>query len=76
MKCSNCGQEMIDVKEYCVRCGAKVKNNIRSLSFKSLMIIFLLVIFISVVACYLIINYNTDKEIEPFLNNTNQKTGN
>lgn len=40
MKCSNCGQEMIDVKDYCVRCGAKVKNNTRSLSFKSLMIIF------------------------------------
>ena len=25
MKCPYCGQEMIDIKDYCVNCGKKLK---------------------------------------------------
>ena len=69
MKCKNCGQEMIDIKDYCVNCGAKLKKDDKKISFGGLIGIFSLVIVITVILCYLIINYNTDKEIEPYLNN-------
>ena len=26
MKCKNCGGEMLDIKDYCVNCGAKLKQ--------------------------------------------------
>ena len=26
MNCPKCGQEMIDVKDYCVNCGAKLRE--------------------------------------------------
>lgn len=67
MKCPNCGQEMIDIKDYCVNCGKKLKKDKRGLSFLGLVAIFLGIIIITILLCYLIANLNTDKEIEPYL---------
>ena len=67
MKCPNCGQEMIDIKDYCVNCGKKLKKDKRGLSFLGLVAIFLGIIIVTIIGCYLIINLNTDKEIEPYL---------
>ena len=69
MKCKNCGQEMLDIKDYCVNCGAKLKSDKRGITFGGLIGMFSLIIIITIIGCYLIINYNTDKEIEPYLNN-------
>ena len=67
MKCKNCGQEMIDIKDYCVNCGARLRNDKKGITFGGLMGIFSLVIIVTLIGCYLIMNYNTDKEIEPYL---------
>ena len=69
MKCKNCGQEMLDIKDYCSKCGVKLKRDKRGLTVGGLIGIFSLVIIITIIGCYLIINYNTDKEIEPYLKN-------
>ena len=75
MKCKNCGQEMLDIKDYCVNCGAKLKSDKRNISFGGLMGIFSLIIVITVIGCYLIINYNTDEEIKPYLNENIKENG-
>lgn len=67
MKCKNCGQEMLDIKDYCVNCGARLKSDKKGITFGGLMGIFSLVIIVTLIGCYLIMNYNTDKEIEPYL---------
>lgn len=67
MKCKNCGQEMLDIKDYCVNCGARLRNDKKGITFGGLMGIFSLVIIVTLIGCYLIMNYNTDKEIEPYL---------
>ena len=67
MKCPNCGQEMIDIKDYCVNCGKKLKSDKNNISLTSLIGIFLGIIIVTIIGCYLIINLNTDKEIEPYL---------
>ena len=67
MKCPNCGQEMIDIKDYCVNCGKKLKIDKNNISLTSLIGIFLGIIIVTIIGCYLIINLNTDKEIEPYL---------
>ena len=36
MKCKNCGQEMLDIKDYCVACGAKLKSAKRGITFGGL----------------------------------------
>lgn len=71
MKCPKCGQEMLDIKDYCVNCGAKLKKDSRGISLKALLLIFGLIIIVTIVACYLIMHYNTDKEIKPYLENSN-----
>lgn len=68
MKCSNCGQEMIDIKDYCVSCGKKLRENKKSINIAGLLGIFAIIIIVTIIGCYLIINLNTDKEIEPYLN--------
>ena len=67
MKCPNCGQEMIDIKDYCVNCGKKLKIDKNNVSLTSIIGIFLGIIIVTIIGCYLIINLNTDKEIEPYL---------
>lgn len=67
MKCPKCGQQMIDIKDYCVNCGAKLKNEKNGISLKGLLLVFGLIIVVTLLACYLIMNYNTDKEIKPYL---------
>lgn len=66
MNCPKCGQEMIDVKDYCVNCGAKLREE-KMVSKKRIIFIFLGLIVLGALTCYLIINLNTDKEIEPYL---------
>ena len=67
MKCSNCGQEMIDIKDYCVNCGKKLKSDKNNISFGGLIGIFAGIIIVTIGVCYLVINLNADKEIEPYL---------
>lgn len=67
MKCPNCGQEMIDIKDYCVNCGKKLKKDKKGISLLGLFAIFLGIIIVTILVCYLIINLNTDKEIEQYL---------
>lgn len=67
MKCPNCGQEMIDIKDYCVNCGKKLKKDRQGISLSRLFAIFLGIIIVTILVCYIIINLNTDKEIEPYL---------
>ena len=68
MKCQNCGEEMIDIKDYCVNCGKKLREYKGGISLYKLLLIFLGIIIVTIFVCYLIINLNTDKEIAPFLN--------
>lgn len=68
MKCPNCGQEMIDRKEYCINCGKKLYAEKSVNLNKNVVIIFILMILIGIGICYFIINYNTDKEIDPYIN--------
>lgn len=69
MKCPNCNQEMIDIKDYCVNCGKKLKEDKKGISFMGLIGIFALIVVVTIIVCYLIINLNVDKEIEPYLDN-------
>ena len=68
MKCPNCGQEMIDIKDFCINCGARLKTEKEGISLKALLLIFGLIIIVTIIACYLIMQYNEKKEIEPYLN--------
>lgn len=75
MKCENCGQEMIDIKDYCVNCGKRLRDDKKGISFMGLIGIFIGIIIVTIIVCYLIINLNTDKEIEPYLDkNVTEKT--
>ena len=77
MVCKNCGQEFVDLKDYCTGCGTKLKSNKNELSFSKVICIFLGIIVITIIGCYFIINYNTDEEIKPYLdNNILNKTDN
>lgn len=71
MKCPYCGQEMIDIKDYCVNCGKKLKKEEKGISFGKLLIIFALLILIGVGICYYIANHGTEEEIKPYLKETN-----
>lgn len=69
MKCPNCGQEMIDIKDYCVRCGKKIERKEPKITLGKLFTIFFLIIVVTVIGCYMIAHYNTEEEIKPFLKN-------
>ena len=73
MKCPNCGLEMIDIKDYCGRCGKKLKKEEKNISLGKLLIIFFGLIVFTLSVCYMIINYNTKEEIKPYLNETTEK---
>lgn len=69
MKCKNCGQEMLDIKDYCVNCGAKLKKESKGITLGGVFAIFLVIVGITIGALYLIANYNTNEEIKPFIDN-------
>lgn len=71
MKCPNCGQEMIDIKDYCVKCGKRLKKEQQGISLGKLLIIFLVFIVIGIGVCYYIANYGINEEIKPYLNKNN-----
>ena len=56
MKCPNCGQEMIDIKDFCINCGARLKTEKEGISLKALLLIFGLIIIVTIIACYLIMH--------------------
>ena len=67
MKCPKCGQGMIDIKDYCVNCGAKIREEKKGISLGGLFLIFLSMMIIGVLICYLIANYNTEEEIKAYI---------
>lgn len=67
MKCKYCGQEMIDIKDYCVNCGRKLTDDKKGISAGGLFLIFGILIAVSVFVCYMIMNYNTEKDIQPYI---------
>ena len=69
MKCKNCGGEMLDIKDYCVNCGAKLKQEKKGISLGGVAIICIAIVGITIGALYLVANYNTDEEIKPFIDN-------
>lgn len=69
MKCENCGGEMLDIKDYCVNCGAKLKKESKNITLGGVFAIFLVIVGITIGALYLIANYNTNEEIKPFIDN-------
>lgn len=75
MKCKYCGQEMIDIKDYCVNCGKKLKEDKKGISLGGLFLIFGIIVAITVAVCYGIMHFGTDKELKPYLKyneNTNE----
>ena len=69
MKCKNCGQEMLDIKDYCINCGAKLKQEKKGMSLGGVFAIGIAIVVITIGALYLVANYNTDEEIKPFIDN-------
>ena len=67
MKCPKCGQGMIDIKDYCVNCGAKIREEKKGISLGGLFLILLTIMIISVLNCNLIANYNKEEEIKPYI---------
>ena len=67
MKCKNCNREMLDIKDYCVNCGAKLKKENKSISLGGILAICLVIVGITTLALYLVANYNTDEEIKPYI---------
>lgn len=69
MVCPKCGQEIIDTKEFCVNCGTRLVET-KKVSKKTVLIIFIAMIILGVLTCYIVMNYNTSSELEPYLNNS------
>ena len=69
MKCNRCGQEMLDIKDYCINCGAKLKQEKKGMSLGGVFAIGIAIVVITIGALYLVANYNTDEEIKPFIDN-------
>lgn len=65
MVCQNCGQEIIDTKEFCINCGKRLTKE-KKAPKKLVIFVFIGMIIIGILTCYLIINYNTEEEIEPY----------
>lgn len=68
MKCPKCGQDMIDTKDFCLNCGAKLREDKPVMTKKIAIIIVLSLIVVGVVTCFSIMYLGTDKELAPFLN--------
>jgi len=68
MKCPKCGQEMIDNKDFCLNCGAKLKEEKPAMTKKTAIIVVLSLIVIGVITSLCIMYLGTGKELEPFLN--------
>lgn len=67
MKCPKCGQEIIDRKDYCVSCGTKLDET-KPMSKGTVIMFILLIVLLSAAVCYAVINYNTDSELGPYMN--------
>lgn len=68
MVCPKCGQEIIDTKDFCVNCGQRLTKQ-RKVSRKSILIMLVIMILAGLLTCYIIINYNTEGELAPYINN-------
>ena len=66
MKCPNCNQEMIEKKDFCINCGKRLIKE-KQVSKKGIIVFMILMVIVGFITCYLIINLNTDKEIEPYI---------
>ena len=71
MKCPDCGQERIDIKDYCVNCGKKLKKEEKGISLGKLLVIFLIFILLGVGVCYYVANHGIEEEIKPYLKENN-----
>lgn len=66
MKCPNCNQEMIEKKDFCINCGKRLIKE-KQVSKKGIIVFMILMVIVGFITCYLIINLNTDKEIESYI---------
>lgn len=66
MNCPKCGQEIIDTKEFCLSCGTRLRKT-KEVSRKGLFIFIIILVLVGALTCYMVINYNTDKEIKPYI---------
>ncbi len=71
MKCNECGQEIVDNKEYCPNCGKKIRENNLGVNKKTIIIITTMFILFAVGICLSIMFLGIDKELEPYLKDTN-----
>lgn len=71
MKCPNCGQEMIEDKEFCPNCGKQLKEE-KGMSKKSILLIFVALFLLGIGICVGIMFVGTDKELDPYLNNNTE----
>ncbi len=71
MQCPKCGQTIVNNSEYCINCGKTfTKSNQFSLSYRTLIIFFVLAIIIGVLIVLGIMYYGTDKELDNILNDS------
>lgn len=71
-KCPNCGQVIIDSKEYCINCGKELKLEKHfNFNSKNMFTIMGILIFFGVALVYGIINFNTETELRAFENRPN-----
>ncbi len=66
MICPKCGQEIIDTKEFCLNCGYKLKET-KKVSKRVFIFLIIGMLLFGAFMCYMIINYNTDKEIDKYV---------
>lgn len=76
MKCNNCNQELIDNKEYCPNCGKKLRETNTTFSNKTMIIVGLLLIFIGTVTVLSIMYFGTEKELDKYIKDNEQKETN
>ncbi len=70
MICPKCGQEIIDRKEFCINCGERLYKS-KTISKKTLIFIFIGMVVFGILLCYAIINFNTNGELNPYINQSN-----
>lgn len=66
MVCPNCGQEIIDPKEFCLSCGTRLKV-IKKVPKGLFIFLIIGMLLFGAFICYMIINYNTDKELKEYI---------